>query len=273
MGKLTDFASVKVADAQSFVYTPPPQAFDATRILVKPNLGYPKAAPVTVSMGVLGAVLRGLRRANPNARILVAEGVCSKVSAEEIFEKHGVAEHLDDNMRLGDLENLQMDTYPNLLDDPVKYKEMIAPAYLKEYDCCISVGTFKRTTLKGEALISASLKNLYGVFPREQYSGRSKNARGQLHTPSVPEVLKDIYFSVGYLFHGSVVDLTHKLVSPDHRPDVGEQVPIGKVVWGDDLLAVDETACRLADEPVASYIPAIRELRDKILAEMPEQEE
>lgn len=260
MGKLANLTSVRTADVESFAYQPPHAAYDATRILVKPNLGYPSGPPVTVNPAVLGAVLRGLRRASPMARILVMEGACSKVSVHEIFEQHGIADLLDDNMRLADAEEIPAVSYPNTSPQPVKYQTMMAPGYLGEYDCCISVGTFKRTVLKGEPLISASLKNLYGVFPREHYRGRSPYARGQLHRPGVPEVLRDIYFTVGHLFHGAVVDLTHKLVNDDYQPDQGEAVSVGKVVWGDDLLAVDETACRVAGEPVPGYIGAIREL-------------
>lgn len=266
MNKFKDLMSVKTANADTFVYTPPPEAFDATRILVKPNIGYPAGPPVTVSMTVLSSVLRGLRRANPLARIVVVEGVCSKTSPQAIFEQNGVLDLLDNNMRIGNAEDLIMSEYPNLLPEHqrTKYAHMIAPAYIAEYDCVISVGTFKRTTLKGEPLISASLKNLYGLFPREHYAGRSPHARGQLHQPSVPDVLRDIYFTVGHHFHGAVVDLTHKLVSPDWQPDRGESVPVGKIVWGEDLLAVDETACKLADEPIASYIAPIRQLREQL---------
>lgn len=254
-------STVSNAKTDSFVYMPPPQAFGATRILVKPNLGYPQPAPVTVSMKVLGAVLRGLRRASPMARIVIIEGVADSQSAERIFKQLGVLDLLDDNMRVADAESLTMREYENISPTPVRFKTMTAPAHIGEYDCCISVSTFKRTILKDQPLISASLKNLYGVFPREQYHGRSANLRGQLHRPSVSEVLQDVYFSVGRYFHGSVVDLTHKLVSPDERPDAGEHIPIGQVVWGDDLLAVDEMACKVAGEPVPDYINTIRDLR------------
>ncbi|MDZ4672225.1 MAG: DUF362 domain-containing protein [Phototrophicales bacterium] len=256
--------AINNAKTESFVYMPPSSAFGATRILVKANLGYPKPAPITVSMPVLGAVLRGLRRASPMARIVIIEGVADAQSAERIFKQLGVMDLLDDNMRVADAESLIMQEYDNISPKPVRFMTMTAPAYISEYDCCISVGTFKRTTLKDHPLISASLKNLYGVFPREKYHGRSPNLRGQLHRPSVPEVLKDIYFSVGRYFHGGVVDLTHKLVSPDERPDTGEVIPIGQVVWGDDLLAVDEVACRLAGEPTPNYIHTIRALRDQL---------
>lgn len=263
MSKLRDLGSVRNASTASFAYIPPLAAFEAARILVKPNLGYPKGAPVTVSMQVLGGVLAGLRRANPGARIVIVEGACSPRSMADLFKRSGLLELLDDNMRVVDAEALPMRDYVNRSPEPVKYATMRAPALLGEYECLISVGAFKRTTLKGEPLISASLKNLYGLFPRDLYHGRSLNARAQLHQPSVPEVLRDIYFTIGTLFHGAVVDLDQKFVSVDHRPDVGEAVPVGQVVWGDDLLAVDEVACRLGGEAEASYLAPIRALRQR----------
>lgn len=267
MSRHPDLSAVKSAPVESFVYTPPATAFGAARILVKPNLGYPQGPPITVSMAVLGGVLRGLRRANPHARIVIAEGMTSKASAEDVFKAHGLMDLLDDEMRVADAESLLMAEYDNLLAEPVRFKTMTAPKYVGEYDCVISVGTFKRTMLHDKPLISASLKNLYGLFPRGKYRGRSPYSRGQLHRPSVSEVLKDIYFSVGHYVDGGVVDLTHKLVSPDWHPDKGEAVPVGQVVWGDDLLAVDEAACRIAGEPVADYIAPIRALRDAYIAQ------
>lgn len=260
-----DLLTVKNARSDMFAYVPPLAAFEAPRILVKPNLGYPKSAPVTVSMKVLGAVLAGLRRANPGGRIVIVEGACSPKPMAELFKRSGLLDLLDDNMRVVDAEELPMRDYENLSPEPVKYRTMRAPALLGEYECLISVGAFKRTTLKDAPLISASLKNLYGLFPRDFYHGRSPNARAQLHTPSVPEVLQDIYFTIGHLFDGGVVDLDQKFISRDHRPDVGEAVPIGQVVWGDDLLAVDEIACKVGGEPTASYLAPIRALRERLV--------
>ncbi len=250
----------QVCPTASFEYQPPAAAFGAERILVKPNLGYPAAPPVTVSMPVLSAVLRGLRQASPKAEILIVEGVCSPVSLAKIAARHGLYALLDDQMQLLDADELPLSDYPNLSPQPVRFKSMQAPALLREVDCRISVGAFKRTILKDQPLISASLKNLYGLFPRRQYKARSANSRGQLHRPSVPLVLQDVYFCIGHLFDGAVVDADQKFVSPDWKPDRGQAVKLGQVIWGESLLDVDRLACKLGDESPPDYLTAIEAL-------------
>lgn len=255
-------ATAQVAATADFQYQPPSQAVGAQRILVKPNLGYPVAPPVTVSMRVLGQVLRGLRQASPKAEILLVEGVCSPVSLNDIASRNGLYPLLDEGMQILDADQLPLREYTNQSKAPIRFASMLAPALLSEVDCRISVGALKRTTLKGEALISASLKNLYGLFPRSRYKARSPNSRGQLHRPSVPLILQDVYFSIGHLFDGAVVDADRKFVSPDWKPDRGKSVEVGQVIWGEDLLAVDRTACEVGGEVLPDYIPAIEQLRD-----------
>jgi uncharacterized protein (DUF362 family) len=253
--------AVYEAKTALFQYEPPKAAHGAARILVKPNLGYPVGSPVTVSMGVLGAVLQGLRRVSPTAEILIVEGVCSAVSLTEIASRNGLYSLLDETMQLLDADQLPMRDYPNLSLQPVRFQSMTAPALLSEVDCCISVGAFKRTILKDQPLISASLKNLYGLFPRSKYKARSANSRGQLHRPSVPLVLQDVYFSIGHLFHGAVVDGDRKFISRDWKPDKGESVPLGQVFWGDDMVSVDRRACEIGNEAQPSYLNEIERLR------------
>jgi Domain of unknown function (DUF362) len=252
--------SVQSTSAHSFIYEPPASAYGAQRILLKPNLGYPKAAPVTVSMPILQAVLQGLRGASPQAEILIVEGVCSPVSLPEIAAKLGVYQLLDDGMELLDADELPMIEYPNIAAQPVRYNSMWAPALLQEVDCRISLGTLKRTNLKGEVLISASLKNLYGLFPRAKYKARSGNSRGQLHRPSVPAILQDVYFSIGRLFDAGVVDAAQRLISADWQPDRGTTVASDQVFWGTDLLDLDRSACVAVGETVPSYVEAIQKI-------------
>ncbi len=249
---------VQVVESQAFVYHPPQGAIAAQAILVKPNLGYPVAPPATVSMAILGEVLRRLRQHNATAEILIVEGVCSSTPLSEIASRHGLYALLDDGMRLLNADDLPMIDYPNHSPHPIRFESMRAPAILDQVDCRISVSAFKRTQLKGEALISASLKNLYGLFPRAHYRARSPYSRGQLHRPSVPEVLQDVYGCIGHLFDGAVVDGTLRYVSPDWKPDrTRASVPFGRVIWGDDLIAVDRQACESSGERVPSYIKAI----------------
>jgi uncharacterized protein (DUF362 family) len=258
---ILDHSVVHVATTAEFTYLPPKSAYAVDRILVKPNLGYPVGPPVTVSMEVLAKVLQGLRQVSPNAEILIVEGVCSAVSLAEISNRLGLAQILDAGMQLLDADTLPLHEYPNTALKPVRFASMWAPALLQDVDCCISIGALKRTHLKGEPLVSASLKNLYGLFPRSHYKARSPNSRGQLHRPSVPQVLQDVYFCIGHLFHGAVVDGNCKYYSSDWKPDRGQAIPLGKVFWGDDLIAVDREACRLGAEPIPAYINQIEQLR------------
>lgn len=254
-------SAVQVSTTETFCYHPPTTALNAKRILVKPNLGYPSGPPVTVSLEVLGRVLRGLRQANPKAEIVIVEGVCSAVSLDQILERHRLSDILEAGMYVLDADQLPLAEYPNLSPQPVRFQSMLAPALLKEVDCRITVGALKRTHLKGEALISASLKNLYGLFPRSRYKARSPNSRGQLHRPSVPLILQDIYFCIGHLFDGAVVDGDRKFVSPDWKPDRGKSIELGQVIWGDDPICVDRQACHIAGEGIPSYLDCIEHLR------------
>ncbi len=257
-----DLVLVQTASTAEFIYTPPQSAKTARRILVKPNLGYPAGPPVTISMTVLAKVLAGLRAVNPTAEILIVEGVCSKASLTEIAEKNGLLPLLADGIQLLNADELDCIEYSNLSPEPVRFKSMWAPKLLQDVDCRLSLGAFKKTNLKGRDLISASLKNLYGLFPRAKYKARSPNSRGQLHRPSVPLVLQDIYFTVGHLFDGGIVDCDRKFISHDYKPDKGDSFAVGKVIWGNDLLAVDRTACQVGEEAEASYLSPIDQMRD-----------
>jgi uncharacterized protein (DUF362 family) len=200
-----------------------------------------------------------LRKASPNAEILVVEGVCSSVSLADIASRLGVYSLLDSGMQLLDADELPLKEYPNLSPSPVRFQSMFAPKILEEVDCRISLGAFKRTILK-TPLISASLKNLYGLFPRARYKARSDKSRGQLHRPSVPQVLQDVYFTIGHLFDGGVVDGNLKFVSKDWKPDKGQAVELGKIFYGDDILAVDRTACEVGGEAVPEYLDVLARL-------------
>lgn len=141
-------APVATAPSDRFQYNPPAAAQSACRILVKPNLGYPVGPPATVSMAVLGEVVRSLRQHNPKAEILIVEGVCSKVAFGTIMAKLGVHQLLSDRVHLLNADELEPWEYPNRSPSPVRFQALWAPKLLQEVDCCLSVSAFKRTQLR-----------------------------------------------------------------------------------------------------------------------------
>jgi hypothetical protein len=227
MGKLKDLAAVKVAQHSSFVYMPPDAAFGALRTLIKIDAN-------TVSPATLGSVLRGLRRVNPLGRIVLVD----RFDSREAFDATGFIDLMDDEMRATTITNLTMQNYRNLSPQPEQYLTVTAPSYFGEYECVLSLTSLDST--------GASLVNLTNVF----VEGRVKTAdeSERIAIERIDE-LADVYFSVGHLLHGAVVDLG---------------ATVDKVVWGDDLLAVDETAHRLAEKPAPEYISAIRQLKKQI---------
>lgn len=224
MGKLKDLESVKSAKASSFAYFPPDTAFDAMRILVKPAL----VGSATVSLTVLDAVLRGLRRASPLGRIVIVEGVTGDTYANTLFDDLGVTQLLDREMRVTHTDNLIRHTYPNLLPNPYNFASIEAPEYIKDYNCVVTVGALNREHPE----LFGGIANLRGIVcdaPQDKIN--------------ISESLIDVYFTIGQHFDGAVVE-------------VDEQV-----VWGDDLLAVDEVAYQMAEIPVPEYLMTIRQLR------------
>lgn len=233
---------MNVDDLTNFAYQPPPAAFNARRILVKPNLGYPFAPPVTVSMPVLEKVIAALRQASPLAEIIILEGVCHALPANEIAARLGLRR---DGITFLDADQLPLALYPNPLPHPARFKEFQAPALLREVDCRISLGACKWTLLNHRPLFSGCIKNLYGLLPRSVYRARSPHSRGQLHRPDVWSVISDVHATFAPYFDGGIVDATQVLVSPDWRPVRGRTVHLGQVLYGESLSEVDEAAIAL----------------------------
>lgn len=215
----SSLASIKSTQRDTFVYTAPMTAYDATRILVLVDMGHPAAQ---VSTAVLGKVLRGLRRADPQGRILITSSTYVEASVRDIFTQGGVLDLMDDNMRAADTDELLMTDYDNRLATPVQFSMMTAPEYIRDYECCISVSVFNPEQ-------PAALRNLHSALLRD---------RGY---PSSNDILPDIYHSIGHYFDGAVVE-------------AGEQI-----IWGDDLLAVDEAAYRLMGVPAPHVLKMIQQ--------------
>jgi hypothetical protein len=206
------FATVNSAAVESFAYTPPEQAYNAARILVKPNLAPRPEAPGVVSAAVLGSVLRGLRRAAPVGRIVIVESGFQAQSAADLFEALKIQPLLDQEMRLADVAQMVMSEYP------ASETPFTAPEAIADYDCLISVATLEMTPF-----VSGSLHNWIGFLPSSSADHMS------LATPRGLRRLSEAF--------GAHID--------------GGVIVVGKrVLWSDDITALDKEACRLAGVPM-----------------------
>jgi hypothetical protein len=252
VGKLANLAAVKSAKAESFVYIPPDKAFGAALILVKPQMNFATPAPTVIHTPILASVLRGLRRAAPNARIMLTESVNPPHNTLAIFEAHGVQPLMDQEMRAAPLEELILKQYPN--PAPHQYPTLLAPAYLEDYDCVISVSTLKQVQHPTGTLVLGGVHNLTGFLPRTKYPRDDALLQGTLYEPDPLATLREVYATFAPHIDGSVLDLTALYRSDTRQTDrLDTSQPFGQVVWGDDLLAVETIACQLTGMAMPNY--------------------
>jgi uncharacterized protein (DUF362 family) len=230
----------------------------AQHILIKPNVGYAAAPPVIVRMTLLDALVQQLLALRTDSRISIVEGVCTKVSAQDVFRRTGLTALAGPRVEVLDADTLmQMDVI-----NPAprsRFKSFSVPDLLDKANARISIAPFKRTVLNGKPLISATIKNLFGLLPRSVYHARSPHARGRLHVPTVHDVIADLYRSIGNRFDFGVVDLHEKYVNDDWQPDRGRSVPVGLVLSGIHLPVLDRAACLAAGEPVCDYLDVLQD--------------
>jgi uncharacterized protein (DUF362 family) len=253
---VADSIQVQPSDAPAFAF--PLTVLAAKRVLIKPNVGYAAKPPAIVRIALVRAVVEQLLALDPDKRIDIVEGVCTKIAAAQVFGATGLAAMANDRVRVIDAESLPLATYASTVRKANRFQSFEAPALLDQVDACISIAPFKRTLLNGRVLHSATIKNLYGLLPRAVYHARSPHARGKLHLPNVHAVIADVYHALGARFDFGIVDLHEKFVSADWQPDRGRAVAVGKVVSGSSLLAVDLRACAVADETPCDYLQALQ---------------
>jgi len=231
MGKLANLASVSSALLDHFVYVPPTAAMKAARILVVANLGYAVGAAPALNWGTLAAVLRGLRRASPLGRILIVDRICPPSAAEAIFQRIGLTDALDPETRAAAVDALLKRAYPNPLPQPVRSASFLLPQYVSEFDCMILVGTAEAVNgrFKGSVALLEHLLSC-DTPPTD---------------PADPLALYDLYHTLAPHVDAAVLEVR---VSRDEI----------RVLSGENLLTLDEAACRLLQQSPAAYIAALR---------------
>jgi uncharacterized protein (DUF362 family) len=208
------------------------------RVVLKPNLvEYHRDKVINTDPRVVAAVIE-LCKAEGAAEIIVAEGPGHWRNLEYLAAESGLGAVLErHNVRLVDLNH----------DEPVKTLNLgrltgLEYLYLTRTvttaEVFISLPKLKTHHWAGATL---SLKNLFGTLPGICY-GWPKN---ELHWRGIPNSIIDI--ALTQTPHLAIVDGI--IGMEGDGPLNGTARPVGALVMGTDLVAVDASCCRLMGLP------------------------
>ena len=162
------------------------------KVLLKPNMGYPKPAPFTTSTKVIRKIVEILSELNAQ-QIMIGEGSTSHSNALENYEATGLIEELKDfNIDYIDLNKLKSIE----VKLPSKVSHFL-PKILNQVDIRISLPVIKfYEDDEGKFFLSNAIKNFFGLPPKEKYQASSESAkRDSLHDDLHKSVF-EIYQSV-----------------------------------------------------------------------------
>ena len=219
-------------------------------VVIKPNAGH-AAAPetsVNTSPAVVAAVIRLVKKANPG-KIILAESSAIGCDTFECLEASGIKEVAEqegvDEIR--DIKSSDEDLVTKPFDDPTsEIKQVDLPRFLLEADHLVNVPIFKSHV---SMVFTCALKNLKGVVQDKHHY--------VMHCTNLANAMMDL---------GDVVrpDLTIvDMIRPmeGFGPHSGTPVEFDCVVAGQDMVAIDATACRMTGLSLekVEYFDAARE--------------
>ena len=218
-------------------------------MIVKPNAGHEGApdSSVNTSPEVVGAVIRLLKKAVPS-KIILAESAaigcdtmaCLEVSGlKKAAEEAGVDEIIDIK---GDVELVKKE-----VENPTSaIKHVELPRFLLEADHLVNVPIFKSHV---SMVFTGALKNLKGVVQDMHHY--------VMHCTELAAAMMDLGDLVQPDF--SVVDMIRPMEG--FGPHSGTPAEMNCIVAGQDMVAIDATACRMVGLPIekVDYFDAARE--------------
>ena len=228
------------------------------RVVLKPNLvEYHRHKVINTDPRFVGAVVR-LFQAEGASEVVVAEGPGHFRNVQYLVAESGLGEVLSRlGVRFVDLNHDEPVRVPNLGRttglDFLYLTETVLGA-----DLFVSLPKLKTHHWAGATL---SLKNLFGTLPGTCY-GWPKN---ELHWRGIPQSIVDI--ALTQTPHLAIVDGVVGMEGDG--PINGTPVPVGAVVMGADLVAVDATCCRLMGLP-PERLPTLRLAHEKRLGRLAE---
>ena len=217
-------------------------------VLLKPNLVEPsRDAPHVNTHPALVRSVAEVFRSLGAREVFVAEGQGHCRDSDWVLDESGFGSVLDEaRLEYVDLNHDDVDLVPNRVGF-TRLRQIGLPATLRRPDIVVSMPKLKTHHWVG---VTLSMKNLFGVMPGVYY-GWPKNV---LHHAGIAESILDIAGTVRPQL--AIVD---GIVGMEgDGPIMGQPVPVGAIVMGGNLPAVDATAARLmgVDPWRISYLAA-----------------
>ena len=211
-----------------------PEQFRNKRVLLKPNMVEPiKQSPqMTTNPAVVLAAAEVFR--DWQAEVTVGEAPGHVRDTETALVESGMQSALDDaRLPFADLNYQQVAWTPNR-SRVSQLEGFYFPRSIIEADFVVSMPKMKTHHWVG---MTASMKNLYGTIPGVVY-GWPKNV---LHHAGIPQTVYDINASLP----PKIAIIDGILCMEGDGPIMGSAKPMGLILIGPNLPAVDATAARI----------------------------
>jgi uncharacterized protein (DUF362 family) len=203
-------------------------------VLLKPNLvGLDPLGVMNTHPAVIAATRESFLRLGA-AQVLIGDGPAMDRDTEAILESLRLREFLGPlgrifvDLNTDDVERVTLETKAS------RMKELYLPKMVLRADFLVSMPKLKTHHWAG---VTLSLKNMFGVVPGACY-GWPKNA---LHWAGIDNAILDINAAVRPDF--AIID---GIVGMEgNGPIQGTPKASGVLIFGDDPVAVDSTACRV----------------------------
>lgn len=206
-------------------------------VVVKPNVGH-EAGPetsVNTSPAVVSAVIRMLKKAGVG-RIILAEASAIGCDTMACLEASGIRKAAED-AGVDEIRDIKSDTdlvRKQIAAPTSDIKEVDLPRFLLDADHLVNVPIFKSHV---SMVFSCALKNLKGVVQDVHHY--------VMHCTNLAAAMMDL----GDLVRPdlTVVDMIRPMEG--FGPHSGTPVEFGCIVAGQDMVAIDATACRMVGLP------------------------
>jgi uncharacterized protein (DUF362 family) len=204
------------------------------RVLLKPNLvEYEPGTVINTHANVVVGAVIALKRAGA-ASVVVAEGPGHRRDIEYLVTSTGLFDHLREehatfvDLNHDDVRPTRLRSWFTGLD------ALMLPAAVLDADLVVSMPKLKTHHWAG---MTCSMKNLFGTVPGAVY-GWPKNL---LHVKGIEQSILDLNATIRPRL--AIVDAIVGMEGDG--PIMGTPKPVGAVIMGTDLVAVDATAARL----------------------------